>query len=169
MKKLIASIVSIVALLMISSCAYLELAGQYQSDTNKALVNDFIDAINQRDLGKLNSLVAADVVRHSQATPGVSVTNLEEFKDYLRADFAGIPDSIQRVELMISEGEYVSIRALYTGTHTGPIGDIPPSGKKVQLIFMAMLRIENNLIAEIWVEWDNMSILAQIGAIPTDE
>ncbi len=31
---------------------------------------------------------------------------------------------------------------------------------------MAILRIEDDKIAEMWVEWDNVSILTQLGHLP---
>ena len=37
-----------------------------------------VDAINQRDLEGLDAWVAEDVVRHSAATPGVVVTNIDD-------------------------------------------------------------------------------------------
>jgi predicted ester cyclase len=56
------------------------------------------------------------------------------------------------------------------GTQLGPMGPFPPSGKKVQFDFGAILRVENGKLAELWVTWDNMTVLAQLGylaAAPT--
>jgi predicted ester cyclase len=46
------------------------------------------------------------------------------------------------------------------------MGPFPPGGKRVELPFMAILRIEDDKIAEMWVEWDNVSILTQLGHLP---
>ncbi len=43
------------------------------------------------------------------------------------------------------------------------MGPFPPSGKKMQVDFGAVLRVENAMIAELWVTWDNMAALAQLG------
>ena len=66
-------------------------------------------------------------------------------------------------------GDKVAVRAHYIGTQTGQMGPFPPSGMRVELPFMAILRIENDKIAEIWVEWDNISILTQLGHLPAPE
>jgi predicted ester cyclase len=46
------------------------------------------------------------------------------------------------------------------------MGPFLPSGKRIDLPFMAILRIENDKIAEIWVEWDNVLALTQLGHMP---
>ena len=69
---------------------------------NIRIVRSTADAINARNLDALEHLVAHDVVRHSAATAGVAVTNLEEFRAFLRSDFAAVPDSIQTIELIFA-------------------------------------------------------------------
>ncbi|MGB5302463.1 MAG: ester cyclase, partial [Gemmatimonadota bacterium] len=49
---------------------------------------------------------------------------------------------------------------------TGQMGPFPPSGKQLELPFIGLLRVENGKIAEIWVEWDNLNALAQLGHFP---
>lgn len=136
------------------------------ANENIGIVKTMIDLVNQRDLDALNSVIADDVVRHSAATPGVVVTSLDEFKAFLEQDFAGIPDSVQEVDIIFGAGDKVAVRARYIGTQTGQMGPFPPTGKRVELPFMAILRIEDDKIAEIWVEWDNISILTQLGHLP---
>ena len=121
------------------------------------------DAINARDLGALDSLVAPDVLRHSAATPDILVTNLAEFKAFLEADFAAVSDSVQKIDVIFGGSDYVAIRARYIGTQDGPMGPFPASGKKLELPYVGILRFEDGKIVEIWVEWDNMSALTQLG------
>ncbi len=133
---------------------------------NVQTVRTMMELINQRNLDSLRTVVADDVVRHSNATPGVIVTNLDEFKAFLETDFAVIPDSVMDIDMIFSAGDKVAVRAYYSGTQTGQMGPYPPSDKTVKLVFIGILRIENGKIAEIWVEWDNVSVLAQLGHLP---
>jgi len=135
-------------------------------DQNIEIVRTMTDLINQRDLDALGTVVADDLVRHSDATPGVVVTNLDEFKAFLETDFAGIPDSVQEIDMIFATDDMVAVRARYSGTQTGPMGPFPPTGKRVELVFIGLLRIENRKITEVWVEWDNLSILTQLGHLP---
>jgi predicted ester cyclase len=102
-------------------------------------------------------------VRHSRATPGVSVTSREAFKEFLRQDLVTFPDSRIELERLIAEGDFVAVYATYTATQEGPMGPFPASGNPVDLKFMAQFRFEDGKIAELWVEWDNLDILTQAG------
>jgi predicted ester cyclase len=46
------------------------------------------------------------------------------------------------------------------------MGPFPPSGRDLEIPFIGLLRIEDGKIAEIWVEWDNLNALAQLGHFP---
>jgi steroid delta-isomerase-like uncharacterized protein/uncharacterized protein (TIGR02246 family) len=129
-------------------------------------VRGMIDAINRRDLDALDAYVTADVVRHSAATPGIIVESLEQFEDFLRSDFAAVPDSKITVEHLISEGDLVAVHATYAGTQEGAMGPFPASGKPVSGPFLSFLRVEGGKIAEMWVEWDNLAMLTQLGHVP---
>ena len=143
------------------------LAGETE---NVRIVTSMAEAINERNLKALDHLVAQDVIRHSAATAGVTVTNLDEFKAFLRTDFAVVPDSVQIIDLIFANDEYVAMKATYSGTQMGPMGPFPASGKKLTLPFIGILRIEDGKVAEIWVEWDNLHALGQLGHLqpPTE-
>jgi predicted ester cyclase len=125
--------------------------------------------MNARQFDLLDEFVAPDFVRHCQATPQVSVKSLAEFKEYLRQDATVFPDSVQTAKHLIAEGNLVAVWAAYEGTQRGPMGPFPPSGRRMVLEFGAVLRIENGKIAELWVTWDNMAALAQLGHLPTPQ
>jgi len=136
---------------------------------NVRIATAMTDAINARNLDALDKFVAPDVVRHSAATAGVVVTNLSEFKSFLETDFATVSDSVQKIDVIFGGGDYVAVRARYIGTHDGPMGPFPASGKKLELPYNGILRFEDGKIAEIWVEWDNLFALTQLGHFPPPE
>ena len=133
---------------------------------NIEIVKTMVELMNQRDLASLHTVIADDVVRHSGATPGVVVTSLDEFVAFLEVDIATFPDSTQIVDMIFSADDKVAVLAHYVGTQTGQMGPFPPSGKRMNLPFIGILRIENDKIAEIWVEWDNVLALSQLGHMP---
>jgi len=138
---------------------------------NIQIVTSMADAINDRNLNALDDLVAQDVVRHSAATADVTVTNLAEFRAFLETDFSAVPDSVQTIDIIFANEEYVAMKATYSGTQNGPMGPFPASGERLKLPFIGILRIEDSKVAEIWVEWDNLYALAQLGLFepPTEE
>ena len=56
--------------------------------------------------------------------------------------------------------------ATYSGTQTGPIGEFPATDKAAESTFLTIFRIEDGKIAELWVEWDNLAMLMQLGHFP---
>ena len=133
---------------------------------NEEIVMRMIEAINARDFDALDDVVSPTVRRYSAATPDVHVTTLEEFKAFLHADLASVPDAMQETNMIFSSGDMVAVHETYTGTQTGQMGPFPPSGKELEVPFIGLLRIEDGKIAEIWVEWDNLNALAQLGHFP---
>lgn len=136
------------------------------ADDGTEVVIAMTDAINARELDRLGDFVADDIVRHSNATPGVAVTNLDEFRAFLESDIASVPDSVQTIDVIFGNGEYVGVRARYKGTQQGPMGPFPATGKPIEIAFIGLLRIEEGKVAEIWVEWDNLGALIALGHIP---
>jgi steroid delta-isomerase-like uncharacterized protein len=135
-------------------------AGESQ---NIAVAMAMVEAINQRNLDRLDQLVAPDVVRKSAATAGITVNSLDDFKAFLESDFSTVPDSVMKIDLIFGNDQFVAMRAIYSGTQKGQMGPFPPSGKYFELPFIGILRLENGMISEIWVEWDNIYALNQLG------
>ena len=63
----------------------------------------------------------------------------------------------------MSEGDRVAARHRLTGTQTGPFGDHPATGRSMTARYLAMYRLRAGVIVEAWAEWDNLSVLMQIG------
>ena len=146
-----------------ASCAPSETA---ELEANKNLVRRFTAAINSADWDALDSLVTEDFRRHSQATPDVQVRSRVEFRQLQESFFASMPDQHITIGMLVAEGDKVAAYATYAGTLTGPMGAFPPTGKSAESKFLSIFRIEGDRIAELWVEWDNLALLTQLGLFP---
>ena len=137
------------------------------AEANKDLVRRFADVINAADWDALDDIMTPDFKRHSQATAEMpEISSLEEFKELQKGFLASIPDQHTSFNMLIAEGDMVAGFGTYAGTHDGPLGDIPPTGKKAELNIMGVFRIEGGKIAELWVEWDNLAFMTQLGLAP---
>jgi steroid delta-isomerase-like uncharacterized protein len=137
------------------------------TEQNKAVIRRFLEAWNNREPEVFDGLIAIDVVRHCQATPAVEIRSLDRLKEFLQQDTAIFPDSRQTIVHMVAEGDLVGVWATYEGTQQGPIGPLPASDGKTRFDFGAMFRMADGKIAEWWVTWDNMTILRQLGHMPS--
>lgn len=144
----------------------LSFSGSSQEEENKDLVLCGFEVINARDWEGLDEIIAANYVRHCQATPEVKVRSLEDFKQYLKQDSATFPDSRMIIQHSVAEGDLVAFYATFTGTQKGQMGPFPPSNKKMTLEFAGIHRVADGKIVETWVIWDNLAALTQLGHFP---
>ena len=137
-----------------------------QLEANKEVVRQFTDIVNAADWDALDGVVAEDFRRHSQATAGPPVTSLEAFKQLQETFLVSMPDQRVDIDMLVAEGDKVAAYATYSGTLTGPMGDFAPTGERAEAKFLAIFRLEGGKIAELWVEWDNLAMLSQLGLYP---
>lgn len=133
-----------------------------QPNANKSIVRNYLSAFNDRDRETLSNLLADDVVEH-----GVHETlrGIDEILDVLDAHFSPFPDYNGTTEAITGEDDLVAVRYTASGTHTGQYRDVEPTGHKVEWSGMAMYRLENDEIAEIWIEEDRLGLLEQLEVV----
>jgi steroid delta-isomerase-like uncharacterized protein len=136
------------------------------AEQNKALVRKTADILNSHQYDDLDSVIAQDYRRYCQATPDVVVESLDEFKALLRQWDREVPDGHVEMHKMAAEGDLVAVWGTYSGTQEGPMGPFPATGKKLSADFGGFFRIEEGMIVETWVTWDNLAILSQLGHYP---
>ncbi|RFU19279.1 ester cyclase [Geodermatophilus marinus] len=132
----------------------------------RTLVRRLEEAMNARDLDALDAVLAPDLVRHCQATPQLQVTSREQFTDFLRQDAAAFPDNVQTFHQVLVDGDRAAVWATYEGTQTGPLGPFPASGRRAAFDFAGVFRVADGRIAEMWITWDNVTVLTQLGHMP---
>jgi predicted ester cyclase len=137
-----------------------------QLEANKEVVRRFVEAQNEGNIDLIRELVAADVVRHCQATPDVQVRSREEFIVFYEEYMASFTNPRMTIDFLVAEGDMVAALATFTGRQDGQMGPFPPSGKDVDGKFLVLTRLEDGVIAEWWIEWDNLTMLVQLGHFP---
>jgi predicted ester cyclase len=80
---------------------------------------------------------------------------------YLRTAF---PDRVDIIEDVIAEGDRVGLLFKLTATHTGNYFGIAPTGKRIEVYELAMLRIVDGQMVEGWFMMDEVALLKQLGA-----
>ena len=131
----------------------------------RAMVTELFDAMNDRELHRLDAIVAPNFVRHCEATPDIDVRSLDDFKAFLDSYTAVFPDNVQTPIHIAADGDLIGIFATYEGTHLGVFGPFEPTGKKAKFDFAGMLKVADGKLSEFWITWDNMTILAQLGLL----
>ena len=140
-------------------------------EQNKALVQRIHSEVSKGNLGIFDEVLSPDYVRHCQAMPPEfqELRGTEEFKAFV-ADFArAVPDCNDKIEFILADSNMVAYVTTTTGTQTGPMGNLPASGKEFTLTNIVIQRIEDGKIAETWISWDNVAMLTQLGFFPPPE
>ncbi len=81
-------------------------------------------------------------------------------------DASTFPDSVQTAELVVAESNLIAFWLKYEGTQKGKMGPFPPSNKRMRLDVAGAFRVRDGKFAELWITWDNIASLAQLGHFP---
>jgi steroid delta-isomerase-like uncharacterized protein len=137
------------------------------TETNKKLARRlYDDVLNDRRLDVVDELALADYAEHDPL-PGQR-DGLVGLKDRATMLVEGLA-STYTVEDVIAEGDRVVVRWRNTGTHSGAFLGIPPTGRSFSIAGIDVYRIENGRLAEHWHVVDQLTMLQQLGLIPSPE
>ena len=132
---------------------------------NKALVRRFVEEVqNQHNLAALDELFSPDFVDHGGLT---SPPNLEGTKGFFTMMFAAFPDMRFAIRQQLAEGAQVMTHKTFHGTQQGPFMGIPATGKQVAFDVIDILTVADGKITEHWTVGDMLSLMQQLGAVPT--
>ena len=137
------------------------------TEENKNIIRKYREAYNTNNMDLLAEVLAPSFVAHNML-PNVPRT-LEGAKMIHSQNKAVFPDAHTMTDDLLAEGDMVVERWTVTMHHTGApffIGNLPASGKKVEVSGINSYRIANGKIVETWADMDFMGVLQQVGLIP---
>jgi steroid delta-isomerase-like uncharacterized protein len=138
------------------------------SEENKELARRFYDEVfNAGNLDQVEEFCTPDFVDHEEGPPGTP-DGIEGVKAFVGMFREGFPDIRASVDDVMAEGDKIAARVTFTGTHEGEFMGVPPSGQRIQIDTIDIVRIEGGKAAEHWGVTDTMALMQQIGAIPAD-
>jgi steroid delta-isomerase-like uncharacterized protein len=134
------------------------------SEDHKAIATRFYDGVNAGDLSVVDELVADDFVDHEEF-PGIP-TDKEGVRQFFVMFRAAFPDMRMEAREVLGDGDLVSARFVFTGTHEGEFMGLPATGKRVEVEGFDMVRLRDGQVTEHWGVMDAMALMQQLGAIP---
>lgn len=130
-------------------------------EENKAIVRRLGEAIHSGSLDAFDEILAPDYVRNDP-TSLLKNADREKIKQSVALFHGAFPDFQLTEEELLTDGDKVMGRWAFQGTHTGPFGKLPPSGKQVTFPIFTIYRIENGRIAEDWHLFDALGFWEQL-------
>ena len=77
----------------------------------------------------------------------------------------GMPDAAEQIESMVSDGDTVVVQLTVTGTHTGEMYGVPPSGRVLSYRDVTFLKVVDGKITEQHGLTDFLSLFMQLGLV----
>jgi predicted ester cyclase len=132
-------------------------------EANKALVRRFFQDFDSVGLQQaLDNNAGTDVIVHNPALSREPLSGAA-WAAAVSQILPAFPDLRHMIADVLAEGYTVCVRGTDRYTHRGEFQGILPTGREITISFMAMFRIQNRRIAEIWVEADIVGLLGQLG------
>lgn len=88
---------------------------------------------------------------------------LYETRQNYRLSKAAVPDSRHEIVVEVLQDEWMACVATVTGTHTGPLLGVPPTGKQLRYNVLLVDHVQDGLIVQHWALPDFLSIFEQVG------
>jgi len=135
------------------------------TEENRAATRRFWEEVNKKNLAVMDELIATNYVGHLSGVEDVH--GPEELKQLFTTTFTAFPDFHVTIEDMIAEGDKVVVRVTETGTHKGEYQGMAPTGKRFTVSAISINRVEGGKSLETWQEADHLSLMQQLGVIPS--
>jgi steroid delta-isomerase-like uncharacterized protein len=133
-------------------------------ERNKDVIRRLIEEVyNEDNLKVVEQLIAPDIFDHA-AVPEHQ-HGIDGFKHVMEWVRTFSSDVHYDIDDMIAEADKVAVRMTQSGTHTGSVKSLPPTGKRFSVDYVHWFRLEDGKVAEMWAVRDDLSRLEQLGLI----
>ena len=130
---------------------------------NEARFRRLIDeGFTHGDMGVVDELMVPDCVEHQRG----NASGTDGAKDVIRTLHRWMSEFTLTIEDLTAVGDMVWSRNRARGVNTGPVMGNPPTGRRVEVDVIDIVRFEGGRIVEHWGIADQMGLMLQVGAIP---
>lgn len=137
-------------------------------EENIATIRYIHAEVAKGNMDAFDEVLAPNYVRHCQAMPPElqEMHGSEGLKAFVGDFISSVSDYSETFDVIVADSDKVAYVTTMTATQTGPMGELPASGKKFTCVNIIIQRFEKGKIAETWVSWDNVAMLSQLGFFP---
>jgi steroid delta-isomerase-like uncharacterized protein len=130
-------------------------------DEANAITDKVLKIWNTEDFSEASDLYSSDYVRH-HPTPSANAS-FDDFKNTVTALHDSFPDCLFTFNDIFVEDDKIIVFATFTGTNTGSLEELPPTGKKAHMSGVYVFFIVDGKIAEEWTYFNLLSYYEQLG------
>ena len=123
---------------------------------------------NKHDVDGLLEIYSDDA--ELKGPGGMTFKGKAEIAQFTRGWIQGFPDCLTKSTNVIEAGNYIVEEGIFTGTHSGvfptPMGDIPPTGKRVEGPYVDVFEIREGKVVSDRLTFDRLQLMEQLGLVP---
>jgi predicted ester cyclase len=134
----------------------------------RSVVDQHYAGLEGGDLDQWNAAHSDDVDGYA---PGIgSFKGRGSFAEFAKPFFTGFPDATLERSSVVEAGDWVIVEGSYRGTNTGPLitpqGELPPTGKSIDLRFADIFRVKDGKAVVHHLYFDQAEFMQQVGLMP---
>ncbi len=135
------------------------------SETAEQYLRRFLDTYESHDLDGLWSFYSQDCRFPVLERFGIDPT-WDKYKTFMTTFINAFPDVHHQIDKVVTDQDNVWALYTVTGTHSGPIRGIEPTGRRVRYPIVSMYRVDGGLITEADFVSDDLRMMRQLGVLP---
>lgn len=128
----------------------------------RAAVHSYVEIFNTNNTEMIAAVIDSSFVCYHPGYPD-NIVGLAGFGEWLEMNHTAFPDLLLAEDETVIEGDRAFVRWTFSGTHTGPLRDVPPTGRKLRLSGLSFLRIQNGKVVEERIGMDLLGAYRQLG------
>ena len=130
---------------------------------NEQLMRRWFEEVwNKQRVEVIDELLAPDALLHGHMP---ELRGREAFKQLHATFCTAIPDIRVTPEFVFGAGDLVVAHNKVEGTQSGPLFNIPSTGRRVSFAGTSIARIKNGLFVEGWDQYNFLELYGQLDAL----
>jgi predicted ester cyclase len=135
------------------------------ASTRSAPRRFFEDILSTGDWSHADDIASPELVMHHPSSPK-PIAGRDRVKEVLLSYRAAFPDMKFKVDDEFGCGDKVVLRWRASGTNTGNLFGIPPTGRRATITGLSVMRVQADRVVEDWVQEDALGMMQQLGLLP---
>lgn len=124
------------------------------------------ESFNGRTWDRAAGLVTDDV-EWTNIPAGATFRGQEGYCQFLQSWTTAMPDAQVEIRNVVAQGDSVVVEFVGRGTQTGPLvgpqGEIPPTGRSIEIAFCEIMELQEGKIVKGRLYYDLLTLLRQLG------
>jgi steroid delta-isomerase-like uncharacterized protein len=133
------------------------------TEENLVVIQRRYEELNRHDLDAAMTLLAPNFVFYA---PGATeATDARGWRRFFTMYYRAFPDLRFVEDQAFASGNNVALRWTVHGTQQNEFLSVPPTGKQITSLGIALFHVVDGKIAAEWLEFDQLGLVQQLGVI----